>query len=62
LDAEIIYNIVQLAILENKCKKAQEMVDYYFANSHQIQTFDKEKEFYDEKFKMFKEYIDTKCL
>ncbi len=62
LDAEILYNMVQLCILENRCKKAQKLVDYYFANMHRIQTFDKDKSFYDKKFEMFKDYIQSKCL
>ena len=62
LDAEILYNIVQLSILENKCRKAKKMVAYYFENVDNIQTFDKDRDFYDEKFKMFKDYIQSKCL
>lgn len=57
LDAEVIYNLIELYLLEKRYKKAKTMIQYYFKKQKKIMTFDKSKEYYDNKINLFKEFI-----
>ncbi len=57
LDAEIIYNMIELYLLEYRYQKAKRMINYYYANKEKIEFIDKDPEFYDEKIWLFKNFI-----
>lgn len=59
LDAEIIYNLVEIYLLENKYSKAKSMIKYYFTKQNKLLTFDKEISFYDNKINLFQAFLNT---
>lgn len=61
LDAEVIYNIIQLAILEDDYEESQEMISFYRENHSQLKVVDKTLEWYDKKVALFEKFIDGKC-
>ena len=61
LDAEVIYNIIQLAILEDDYEESQEMILFYRENHSQLKVVDKTLEWYDKKVALFEKFIDGKC-
>ena len=48
-DAEVVYNLIQLYILEQEYKKAQEMISYFNKNKNSLKFVDKELDFYQTK-------------
>jgi tetratricopeptide (TPR) repeat protein len=56
-DAEIIYNIIELKLLNHEFKAAENKIKYYYNNYEKIQIFDREKSFYDDKIKLFESYL-----
>lgn len=58
LDAEIVYNIIELSLLERNISHAREMVRYYHDNRDRLETFDKTIAEYDTKIGLFSEYIE----
>ncbi|MFA5748349.1 MAG: hypothetical protein WC872_04555 [Candidatus Absconditabacterales bacterium] len=61
-DAEIIYNLIQIYILEHNYKKAKEIIKYFYKNRDKIITIDKEIDFYDKKISLFENFIKTQSL
>ncbi|HMT27252.1 MAG TPA: hypothetical protein PKD96_03035, partial [Candidatus Absconditabacterales bacterium] len=59
LDAEIIYNLVEIYLLENRYSKAKTMIKYYFTKQKKLLTFDKEIAFYDNKINLFQAFLNT---
>lgn len=57
-DAEIIYNIIELKLLNHEFKAAENKIKYYHNNYNKIEIFDREKEFYDDKIKLFESYLN----
>lgn len=60
LDAEVIYNIIQLSILEEDFKEAEKKVKYYYENHENLKTVDKTISRYDSKIQMFDKLIVSK--
>ena len=58
-DAEIIYNLVELHLLEHDYISAKKYVDYYYKNREQVDTYSKDIWFYDEKIKLFQDFLNT---
>lgn len=56
-DAEVIYNLIELYMLEHKYGKANKMIKYYYKHHKNLQTVDKEIGFYDHKIKLFEKFI-----
>ena len=58
-DAEVVYNLIQLYILEQEYKKAQEMISYFNKNKNSLKFVDKELDFYQTKISLFEEVISN---
>lgn len=61
-DAEVVYNLIQLYILEQEYKKAQEMISYFNKNKNSLKFVDKELDFYQTKISLFEKFIKAKKL
>lgn len=61
-DAEVIYNLIELYILEHKYKKAKDMIKYFYKHREKLQTIDKKIEFYDQKISLFDKFITTQYM
>ncbi len=57
MDAEVIYNLVELYLLERRFRKAEKMIKHYFDNHKDIKAFDKDITFYDSKINLFQKFI-----
>jgi len=62
LDAEIIYNMVELYLLEWEYKKAKKILKYFRDNHSKIQTVDKPMDYYDMKLWYFEKFLDMQTL
>lgn len=58
-DAEVVYNLIELYLLEFQYTKAKKMITYYFKHHNKLETFDKAIDFYDEKISLFKDFVVT---
>lgn len=56
-DAEVIYNLIEIYLLEFDYGRAKRMIAYYQKNHDKLQTFDKEIGFYDQKVDLFDKFI-----
>lgn len=56
-DAEIIYNIIELFLLENDKKNAKKYIDFYYENHDKIQTFWNDINYYDQKISLFEKFL-----
>lgn len=56
-DAEVIYNLIEIYLLEFDYRRAKRMIQYYQKNHAKLQTFDKEIGFYDQKVELFDRFI-----
>ena len=61
-DAEVVYNLIQLYILEQEYKKAQEMITYFNKHKNSLKFIDKEIDFYQAKISLFEKFIKAKKL
>lgn len=61
-DAEVIYNLIQIHILEHEYKKAKCMITYFYKHRDKLQTIDKDIEFYDNKIWLFEKFIKTQSM
>ncbi len=59
LDAEVIYNLIELYLLEYRYTKAKKMILYFYKNREKLESFDKEMGFYDEKIWLFKNFVSA---
>ena len=57
LDAEILYNIVQLAILDEDYEESNEMIKFFYDHHSELKTVDKPIEWYDKKIALFERYV-----
>lgn len=57
MDAEVIYNLIELYLLERRFRKAEEMIKHYFENHASIKAFDKDITFYDSKIDLFNKFL-----
>lgn len=58
-DAEVVYNLIEIYILEQKYKKAKSMIQYFYKHRNNLQTVDKEIDFYDSKISLFDSFLKT---
>jgi len=56
-DAEVIFNLIEIYILERNYTKAKNMISYYHKNHDQLILIDKTIENYDSKINLFEEFI-----
>lgn len=61
-DAEIIYNLIELYLLEQNYSKARKMIKHYHMHHGELQTVDKDIAYYDMKVLLFEKFIDTQKL
>lgn len=61
-DAEVIYNLIEIYILEQNYKKAKSMISYFYKHHKNIQTIDKDIEYYDNKIALFEKFITTQHM
>lgn len=57
-DAEIIYNLVEINLLEHKIWEAKKMITYYHDNHDKLQTFWNDISYYDQKINLFEQYLN----
>jgi uncharacterized protein HemY len=58
-DAEIIYNLIELYLLEKKYRKASELIKFFYDNKEDLEVYDKKLSFYESKMKLFLAYLDA---
>lgn len=61
-DAEVIFNLVEIYMLEHKYTKAKNMIKYYYKNHKNLITIDKDIEHYDNKINLFEEFVKTQLI
>jgi Flp pilus assembly protein TadD len=61
-DAEVVYNLIQLYMLEHNYTKAQEMILYFYKQHDTLKVVDKTLERYDKKIALFDKYLKTQHL
>ncbi len=57
-DAELIFNIIQIYMLEKYYHEANEMIQHFFAYRDQLETIEKPLEWYEKKITLFKKLLD----
>ena len=57
LDAEVIYNLIQVSILEQDYKYAQQMIGYFNKHQKKLKFVDKQLPFYENKITLFEKFI-----
>lgn len=60
LDAEIVYNLIQVYTLEHDYRGVRKMIVYFDKYNRKLQTFDKDIEYYSNKILLYKEFISDK--
>lgn len=58
-DAEVVFNLIEIYMLEHRYKKAKSMISYFYKNRDKLQTIDKEIQYYDNKIFLFEKFITT---
>lgn len=61
-DAEVIYNLIQIYILEQEYKEAQTMIAYFHKHQDSLKFVDKQISFYQNKISLFEKFIKAKKL
>ncbi|MDD3262974.1 MAG: hypothetical protein PHR61_03945 [Candidatus Absconditabacteria bacterium] len=61
-DAEVIYNLIEIYILEQKYKKAKNMITYFYKHHKNLQTIDKDIDYYENKIALFDKFIKTQHM
>lgn len=56
-DAEVIFNLIEIYILEHKYEKAINMIKYFHKNHDNLITVDKDIKQYDTKINLFEEFV-----
>ena len=60
LDAELIYNIIQLAILDEDYAESVEMINFFNHHHWELKVVDKPLAWYDKKVALFEKFLDWK--
>ena len=60
MDAEIVYNLIQIYTLEHNYKAVKKMIIYFEKKTPKLQTFDKDIWYYQQKILLYKEFIIDK--
>ncbi|MDR0369426.1 MAG: tetratricopeptide repeat protein [Candidatus Peribacteria bacterium] len=61
-DTEVVYNLIQLYMLEHNYTKAQEMVEFFYQYHEELKVVDKPIERYDKKIALFEKFLKTQHL
>lgn len=61
-DAEVIYNLIQLYMLEHNYTRAQEMIVFFYKYHEELKVVDKPIERYDKKIALFEKFLKTQHL
>lgn len=61
-DAEVIYNLIQVSILDQDYKYAQQMISYFSKNQKNLKFIDKQLPFYENKISLFEKFIKATQL
>lgn len=61
-DAELVYNMIELYLLEQKFAKAKKMIKYYHSCRDSLQLIDKEISYYDMKILLFEKFLSHYLL
>ena len=61
-DAEIVFNLIELYMLEHNYKKAKSMISYFHKNHDKLQTIDKDINYYETKILLFEKFITTQQM
>jgi oligoendopeptidase F len=61
LDAEVIYNLIEIYLLEHRNQKAARLISYYTKNREKMHIVDKTITFYDEKIQLFEQFLKTQA-
>ncbi len=61
-DAEVIFNLIEVYILEHKYEKAKNMIKYYHKNHNNLITIDKDISHYDNRINLFEEFVKTQSI
>lgn len=56
-DAEVVYNLIELYLLEFKYSKAKSLIKWYQSKRTTLNTFDKSIDYYDQKIGLFQSYL-----
>lgn len=60
LDAEVIYNIIQLSILDEDYEESIKMISYFHKHHEKLEVVDKSIWWYDKKILLFEKYLAWK--
>ncbi len=58
MDAEILYNLIELYLLERRFKKAKECIAFFHEHHKDLDMYEKKITFYKNKIKLFSAYAD----
>lgn len=58
-DAEIIYNLIELYLLEKQYRKAADLIAFFNEHKEDLEVYDKKLSFYESKIKLFSVYLDA---
>ncbi len=61
-DAEVIYNLIELYLLEKRYRKAEKLIAFFYANKEDLELYDKKIWFYESKMKLFSAYLSTYAM
>ena len=61
-DAEVVYNLIQLYMLEHFYTKAVEMIKYFHERHDQLKVVDKPITWYDKKIALFEKFLNAENL
>ncbi|USN54240.1 MAG: hypothetical protein H6765_06770 [Candidatus Peribacteria bacterium] len=56
-DAEIILNLIEIHVIEEKVKLANKYISHYHNSKKDLQYFEREVTYYDQKIRVFEEYL-----
>lgn len=61
-DAEVIYNIIQLEMLEHNYTEARKMITYFYDVHDELKVVDKPLDWYDKKVALFEKFLKNQHL
>lgn len=59
LDAEVIYNLVEVNMLEHNYQDVKYYIDHFYKNRDKLNCFEKDVSYYDEKISLFHSYLEN---
>ena len=60
LDAEVVYNIIQLSILDEDYTESVEMIEFFNQHHSELKVVDKTLDWYDKKVALFEKFLEWK--